>query len=113
MKQRRRFVTLLAVVLAAVLSLLGARAATAGHKRTTAKPLVIWADSYRQKAVTKIADAWAASRGVQVSVVVKAFGNLRSDLATVSPQSAPDIELGASDWTDVRARVSEFDKYLS
>jgi hypothetical protein len=26
---------------------------------------------------------------------------------------AGKIKLGASDWTDVRARVSEFDKYLS
>jgi arabinogalactan oligomer / maltooligosaccharide transport system substrate-binding protein len=101
MKVGRRFAILLAVVLAGALSLVGAQASKAAHAETataSAKPLVIWVDSYRQKAVTKIADQWAATRGVSVKVVVKSFGNLRTDLATVASENAPDVLLGAADW---------------
>src|SRR5262249_11919304 len=52
----------------------------------------------RTPAVTQVANAWAASKGVQVQVVTKQFGNIRSDLTTVSADTAPDVIVGAHDW---------------
>jgi arabinogalactan oligomer/maltooligosaccharide transport system substrate-binding protein len=105
MKVGRRFAVLLAVVLATALSLVVARATPAGaaHSRTNAKTLLIWTDSYRKAAVDKITSAWGAARGVDVNVVVKPFGNIQGDLTTVSDQNAPDVIVGAHDWTGAMA----------
>ena len=38
-------------------------------------------------------------RGVNVDVVQKDFGKIRDDLKTVQPDTAPDVIVGAHDWT--------------
>jgi arabinogalactan oligomer / maltooligosaccharide transport system substrate-binding protein len=106
MKVRRHVAVLLAVVVAAALTSIGARTtspANAARLKANATTLVIWADSYRKNAVTKIGNQWAASRGVTVSVVVKQFGNIQNDLKTVTADTAPDVIVGAHDWTGAMA----------
>src|SRR6266508_2253845 len=66
MKVGRRFATLLAVVLAAALTLVGGRAAPSAQASTKASKVVIWTDSYRK---------------------------------AVAPDNAPDVIVGAHDWT--------------
>ena len=60
---------------------------------------MIWSDHDRIAAVTKVANAWAATHGVSVQVVEKDFGSIRDSLATVDPATAPDVVVGAHDWT--------------
>ncbi|HET8967793.1 MAG TPA: extracellular solute-binding protein, partial [Gaiellaceae bacterium] len=60
--------------------------------------LVIWADADRVPAVTQVANAWAQSKGATVQVVQKDFGQIRSQLTTVAPDTAPDVIVGAHDW---------------
>jgi arabinogalactan oligomer / maltooligosaccharide transport system substrate-binding protein len=60
--------------------------------------LVIWADADRVPAVTQVANAWAASKGANVQVVQKNFGDIRSQLTTVAAETAPDVIVGAHDW---------------
>jgi arabinogalactan oligomer / maltooligosaccharide transport system substrate-binding protein len=106
MKLGRRLAILLAVVLAVALALSGARAtptAKAAQMKANASTVVIWVDSYRKNAVTKVTNTWAASRGVTVSIVVKQFGNIQTDLKTVSADNAPDVIVGAHDWTGAMA----------
>ena len=50
-------------------------------------------------AVEKVAGAWAASKGLGVEVVEKDFGKIRDDLKTVPAENAPDVIIGAHDWT--------------
>ena len=38
-------------------------------------------------------------KGLTVEVVEKDFGKIRDDLKTVQPESAPDVIIGAHDWT--------------
>jgi maltose-binding protein MalE len=76
-----------------------ATAATSGRERSTATTLRIWTDKDRRADIEKIANAWAASRGVNVQVVEKGFGDIRDNLKTVQPESAPDVIIGAHDWT--------------
>src|SRR5919204_5528421 len=64
MKVGRRYALLLAVVLAAALALLGARATPAAHAGAKAANLTIWVDNVQKPAITKVADAWATRRGV-------------------------------------------------
>jgi arabinogalactan oligomer / maltooligosaccharide transport system substrate-binding protein len=59
----------------------------------------IWTDKDRRADIEKIANAWAARRGVQVEVVEKNFGDIRDQLKTVAVASAPDVIIGAHDWT--------------
>src|SRR5438105_467434 len=106
MKVGRRFAILLAVVLATALSLVVARAtptANAAHAKTNAKTLVVWTDSFRKAAVDKVASAWGTARGVDVTVLVKPFGNIQGDLTTTSDANAPDVIVGAHDWTGAMA----------
>jgi maltose-binding protein MalE len=60
--------------------------------------VVIWADADRVPAVTQVANAWAAGKGVTVQVVQKNFGDIRSQLTTVATETAPDVIVGAHDW---------------
>jgi maltose-binding protein MalE len=60
---------------------------------------VIWTDQDRQAAVTKLANEWAASKGVTAKVVVKDFGTIRDNLGTVNAADAPDVFNAAHDWT--------------
>ena len=59
----------------------------------------IWTDKDRRADIEKIANAWASRRGVQVEVVEKNFGDIRDQLKTVAAASAPDVIIGAHDWT--------------
>src|SRR4051794_29834493 len=56
-------------MLAALAAILAAQA-TAAHKAVT---IVIWTDSDRAAAVTKVAGDWAASNGATIKVVTKNF----------------------------------------
>jgi arabinogalactan oligomer/maltooligosaccharide transport system substrate-binding protein len=60
--------------------------------------IVIWADADRVPAVTKVANAWAASKGVTVQVVQKQSGPIRQEVSTVAVDTAPDVIVGAHDW---------------
>lgn len=58
--------------------------------------IVIWTDADRAPAVRSLfANGY---KGNTVSVVVKEFGKIRDDLATVTPDAAPDVIMGANDW---------------
>ena len=85
-------------ILAAAL-LVAVPSALASHAASTATTIRIWTDQDRKAAVDKVTSAWAASRGVDVQVVVKPFGNIRDDLKTVKADQAPDVIVGAHDWT--------------
>ena len=83
----------------AVATLVAIAAASAGTSATKQGTIVrIWADSDRTPAVTQVANAWAAAKGVQVEVVQKNFGDIRSQLTTVASETAPDVIVGAHDW---------------
>ena len=58
----------------------------------------IWTDKDRLAAVTKVANAWAASKGATIEVVQKDFGQIRDNLKTVQAETAPDVIVGAHDW---------------
>ncbi len=95
-RSRRRLPYFLAVMAAVLSALVVASPAMSQHK---AQNLVIWSDHDRIAAVTKVANAWAATHGVSVQVVEKDFGSIRDSLATVDPATAPDVVVGAHDWT--------------
>src|SRR3954452_15742560 len=61
--------------------------------------ITIWTDKDRNEAVTKVANDWAGSRGVTVKIVEKNFGDIRDNLKTVATADAPDVIVGAHDWT--------------
>ena len=83
----------------AVTALAAAIAVSSGTSATSqSTTLVIWADADRVAAVTQVANAWAASKGVTVQVVQKDFGQIRSQLTTVAVDTAPDVIVGAHDW---------------
>lgn len=103
MKVGRRLAILLAVVLAAALTLIGGRATPAAHASPKAGKLLIWTDSYRKAAVDKVTSAWGKTRGVDVVVVVKEFGKIQDDLKNVAAGNAPDVIVGAHDWTGALA----------
>jgi maltose-binding protein MalE len=92
----KRTPALLALVAVAIL------AAVAGSVKSAvaAGPTItIWADQDRKTAVTQLANTWAAARGASVNVVVHDFGKIRDDLGTVAAADAPDVIMGAHDWT--------------
>ena len=74
-------------------------AAPAMPKSGATTTIVIWTDHDRNAAVTKVADEWASSRGVTVKVVEQLFGDIRDKLKTVAADDAPDVIVGAHDWT--------------
>jgi arabinogalactan oligomer / maltooligosaccharide transport system substrate-binding protein len=76
-----------------------ASAAPAGGTTASATTIRIWADGNRKAAVERVAGAWAKSRGVNVDVVLKEFGDIRTNLSTVTADAAPDVIVGAHDWT--------------
>jgi arabinogalactan oligomer / maltooligosaccharide transport system substrate-binding protein len=98
-KRTVRVAALLAVTLIAVLIV--ASTVSAASKGTTT--ITIWSDADRKAAVERVAGAWGAQRGVNVTVVQKEFGRIRDDLATVQADSAPDVIVGAHDWTGALA----------
>ena len=74
-------------------------AAPALPKSSANTTIVIWTDHDRNAAVTKVAGDWASTRGVTVKVVEKTFGDIRDNLKTVAAADAPDVIVGAHDWT--------------
>ncbi|MBD0347939.1 MAG: extracellular solute-binding protein [Thermoleophilia bacterium] len=89
-----------AVLTAAIaLVLLAVTAGSAAPNRAAADELVIWADKDRKPAVERVAGQWGSARGVEIRVVEKEFGQIRNDLGTVKAESAPDVIVGAHDWT--------------
>src|SRR5215475_4152593 len=91
----KRMLALLGVV--AIIAAVAATAAGASHK--AGPTIVIWTDSDRAAAVTKVANDWAASNGATIQVVTKNFGDIRDNLGTVSAADAPDVITAAHDWT--------------
>ena len=86
----------MAVALLTFLSLIVAGTVSAARSATT---VTIWVDADRKPAVDKVASAWGASRGVTVNVVQKQFGDIHTDLSKVQADTAPDVIVGAHDWT--------------
>jgi maltose-binding protein MalE len=103
MKVGRLFAVLLAVVLAATLTLIGGRATAPAHASAKAGRILIWTDSYRKVAVDKVTSAWGKTRGVNVDVTIKDFGKIQNDLKNVAADNAPDVIVGAHDWTGALA----------
>ena len=101
MKSTWRITTLVAAIAASALAAVAGTASAAPTAGTTASAttLRIWADGNRKAAVERVAGAWARSRGVTVDVVLKEFGDIRTDLSKVSADTAPDVIVGAHDWT--------------
>ena len=90
----------MAVAVTALAAVAGtASAAPAGGTTASATTIRIWADGNRKAAVERVAGAWARSRGVNVEVVLKEFGDIRTNLSTVTADAAPDVIVGAHDWT--------------
>jgi arabinogalactan oligomer/maltooligosaccharide transport system substrate-binding protein len=92
----KRTTALLVVVAAAICAALAGNVKSAVAAGPT---ITIWADQDRKAAVTQLASAWAAARGANVNVLVHDFGKIRDDLGTVAPAEAPDVIMGAHDWT--------------
>ena len=90
---------LVAGILGALLLVAPAAPSTRGGANVRATKLVVWSDQDRKAAVDKVVSAWGAARGVEVEVVVKGFGDIRDNLKTVQPDNAPDVIVGAHDWT--------------
>jgi arabinogalactan oligomer/maltooligosaccharide transport system substrate-binding protein len=95
----KRTWALLGAAVAGLVALVVAIPATAS--RTAGPTIVIWADASRTPPVTQLANAWAQSSGATIKVVNKGTdpGVIRSGLATVAATDAPDIIVGAHDWT--------------
>jgi maltose-binding protein MalE len=101
MKSTWRVTALVAAIAASALAAVAGTASAAPAEGTSASAttLRIWADGNRKAAVEKVAGAWAKSRGVDVQVVLKEFGDIRNDLSKVTADTAPDVIVGAHDWT--------------
>lgn len=91
----KRMWALLGVV--AAIAAVAATSAVAAHK--AGPTIVIWTDSDRTAAVTKVANDWAATSGATIKVVTKNFGDIRDNLGTVAAADAPDVITAAHDWT--------------
>ena|SRR5438105_2890535 len=103
MKKRfsRAGVLTLAAASAATMLVLAptAPAAHDGSAAASATTIIVWSDQNRKADVDKVTSAWGSARGVDVQVVVKDFGKIQTDLGTVDASAAPDVVVGASDWT--------------
>ena len=86
---------LVALVVASLAAIALTATASGADATTTIR---IWTDKDRLAAVTKVANAWAASKGATIEVVQKDFGQIRDNLKTVQSETAPDVIVGAHDW---------------
>ena len=98
-KRISRLGTGLLAVAAALLLVAGPSAAAPSKHQAAATTIRVWTDKDRKAAVEKVVGAWASSKGLSVEVVEKDFGKIRDDLKTVQPETAPDVIIGAHDWT--------------
>jgi maltose-binding protein MalE len=106
MKSRRSITALFAVAVAGVLAAFAGsasgQAAGSGTPAAGAAPVTtlrIWADGDRKAAVERVAQAWGAARGIEIEVVLTPFDKIRDNLKTVQAATAPDVIVGAHDWT--------------
>jgi arabinogalactan oligomer / maltooligosaccharide transport system substrate-binding protein len=91
-----------ALVVVALLAMVAAAVPATGAVRdasATGGTVRIWTDKDRRADIERIAQAWGARRGVTVEVVEKNFGDIRDQLKTVALAQAPDVIIGAHDWT--------------
>ncbi len=82
----------------AITAIVAAVAVSSATSASNATTIVIWADADRVPAVTQVANAWAATKGVTVEVVQKQSGPIRQEISTVAVANAPDVIVGAHDW---------------
>jgi arabinogalactan oligomer/maltooligosaccharide transport system substrate-binding protein len=91
------------VSLAAMAALSSAQASVksspSAGARTAATTIVVWTDQNRKADVDRVTSTWGSARGVDVKVVVKDFGQIRDALKTIAVADAPDVIVGAHDWT--------------
>jgi arabinogalactan oligomer/maltooligosaccharide transport system substrate-binding protein len=97
MLNTKRMWSLVGVAAVALATAVLVAPAVAAHK--AGPTVVIWTDANRAAAVSKVANAWGAKNGVTVSVVTKNFGDIETQLGTVTADTAPDVVLAANDWT--------------
>lgn len=75
---------------------------TAATTTTTAAPieLLIWADENRARVVEAVVPAFTEATGVEVTVEIIDFGQIRDQVGVAGPAGeGPDIFIGAHDWT--------------
>jgi arabinogalactan oligomer / maltooligosaccharide transport system substrate-binding protein len=99
MSRRTAFGALVVVVMLAMVAAAVPASGAVSGSSATAGTLTIWTDKDRRADIERIAKAWGARRGVTVEVVEKNFGDIRDQLKTVAPATAPDVIIGAHDWT--------------
>lgn len=87
-----------ALGLTLAVAIVGAIAAAAAMSASNATTIRIWVDKDRLPALSKVANDWAATKGVTVEVVQKEQGDIRSQVRTVQAETAPDVIMGAHDW---------------
>jgi arabinogalactan oligomer / maltooligosaccharide transport system substrate-binding protein len=97
MHMLRKRTVRIAAGLVAVLTLALVAAGTSGAAAET--KIRVWTDKDRKGAVESVVGQWASSKGLSVEVVEKDFGKIRDDLKTVQAETAPDVIIGAHDWT--------------
>ena len=90
--------SLRAAVGLAITAIVAAVAVSSATSAPNATTVVIWADADRVPAVTQVANAWAATKGVTVEIVQKQSGPIRQEISTVAVANAPDVIVGAHDW---------------
>lgn len=84
------------LLVAALAAIVAVAPASSGSAATTS--IRIWVDKDRLPALQKVANDWAASKGVSVEVVQKEQGDIRSQVRTVQAETAPDVIIAAHDW---------------
>jgi arabinogalactan oligomer/maltooligosaccharide transport system substrate-binding protein len=99
MSRKTAFGALIVVAMLAVIAAALPASAAVSSGAATGGTIRIWTDKDRRADIDRIAKAWGARRGVTVEVVEKGFGDIRDQLKTVQPATAPDVIIGAHDWT--------------
>jgi arabinogalactan oligomer / maltooligosaccharide transport system substrate-binding protein len=98
-KRISRLGTGLMAAAAALLLVAGPSAAAQKSSSAAETKIRVWTDKDRKTAVERVVGQWASSKGLSVEVVEKDFGKIRDDLKTVQAENAPDVIIGAHDWT--------------
>jgi arabinogalactan oligomer / maltooligosaccharide transport system substrate-binding protein len=83
--------------LVAGLAVAGMAAVPSAQAVAAKKVITVWSDSNRAPAVKALFSA--GFQGAKVNVVVVGFGDIRDNLKTVKADAAPDVIIGAHDWT--------------
>ena len=99
MSRRTAFGALVVVVMLGMVAAAVPASGAVSGSVAPAGTLRIWTDKDRRADIERIATAWGSRRGVTVEVVEKNFGDIRDQLKTVAPATAPDVIIGAHDWT--------------